>query len=325
MTLYLVIPCYNEESVLPLTSRAVGDTLQSLTDQGLICSDSRVLLVDDGSRDRTWEIIEELHRQDVRFEGVRLSRNRGHQNALLAGLSIAAERCDCAISMDADLQDDVGAIAEMLQRHAEGYDVVYGVRGSRPCDSPFKKTTALCFYRLMSAMGVELVYNHADFRLMSRRAIQGLLSFREVNLFLRGMVPLVGYPSTQVIYDRRERAAGTSKYPLSKMVAFALEGITSLSVKPIRLILALGLALLLLSSATLILLACLSLACRAIPLSAYLLVCLFLVCGLQLLALGTVGEYVGKIYLETKQRPRFIIDQLLLHDTQNESNRKENE
>ena len=234
MTLYLVIPCYNEEAVLPETSRRLAEKLTALTAAGKISADSRVLFVDDGSKDRTWALISECHRADRRFGGVKLSRNRGHQNALLAGLMTAKERCDAAISLDADLQDDLDAIDRMVDAFHEGYDIVYGVRSSRETDTFFKRTTAQGFYKFMKLMGVDIVYNHADFRLMSRRALEGLSGYEEVNLFLRGIVPLIGYPSTTVEYERHERFAGESKYPLKKMLAFAFDGITSFSVKPIR-------------------------------------------------------------------------------------------
>ena len=235
--IYIVVPCYNEEEVLPLTAEFLGKKLDDLTRSRRIHPGSRVLMVDDGSKDRTWKLIEELHEKDERFAGVKLSRNRGHQNALLAGLFEAARRrCDAAISMDADLQDDVDACDAMIERYMAGCDIVYGVRRHRATDTFFKRTTALGFYKIMNALGANTVYNHADYRLMSRRALEGLAEFSEVNLFLRGIVPMIGYPSDVVYYDRKERAAGESKYPLKKMLAFAIEGITSLSTKPIRMI-----------------------------------------------------------------------------------------
>ena len=228
--IYIVVPCYNEEEVLPLTAEFLGKKLDDLTRSRRIHPGSRVLMVDDGSKDRTWKLIEELHEKDERFAGVKLSRNRGHQNALLAGLFEAARRrCDAAISMDADLQDDVDACDAMIERYMAGCDIVYGVRRHRATDTFFKRTTALGFYKIMNALGANTVYNHADYRLMSRRALEGLAEFSEVNLFLRGIVPMIGYPSDVVYYDRKERAAGESKYPLKKMLAFAIEGITSLS------------------------------------------------------------------------------------------------
>ena len=240
--LYFVVPCYNEEEVLPLTAGTLSRKLDELCGAGKIDRQSRILLVDDGSRDRTWELIEGLHREDGRFKGLKLSRNRGHQNALLAGLSEAALHCDAAISLDADLQDDVDACDQMIERFKAGCDIVYGVRKRRTTDSAFKRLTAESFYKLMNLLGANTVYNHADFRLMSCRALKGLEEFTEVNLFLRGIVPMIGYPSDVVYYDRKERAAGESKYPLGKMLAFAIEGITSLSIKPIRLITFTGIA-----------------------------------------------------------------------------------
>ena len=245
--LYIVVPCYNEEAVLPETSRRLREKLETLAAMGKISPQSRVLFVNDGSKDRTWEIIRALHEECPLFSGVDLTRNRGHQNALLAGLMTAKDRCDMAISMDADLQDDVDAVDAMVDKFQEGCDIVYGVRSSRAKDTFFKRFTAEGFYRLMSLMGAETVFNHADYRLMSRRALEGLSQFREVNLFLRGIVPMVGYPSAVVEYERGERFAGESKYPLKKMLSFAMEGITSLSTKPIRYITLLGFLIFLVS------------------------------------------------------------------------------
>ena len=239
-TLYVVVPCYKEEAVLPETAKRLREKLHALIDQGKIASGSRILFVNDGSKDRTWEIIEGLHAQDPIYSGVNLSRNRGHQNALLAGLLTAVQYADMMVSMDADLQDDINAMDAMIDRYHEGYDVVYGVRSARKTDTAFKRMTAEGFYKLMRAMGVEIVFNHADYRLMSRRAVEGLAQFEEVNLFLRGIVPQIGYPWTCVEYERAARFAGESKYPLKKMIAFALDGITSFSVKPMRLILFVG-------------------------------------------------------------------------------------
>ena len=247
MKLYLVIPCYNEEEVLPETSKRLKEKYTALMSAGKIDADSKIVFVNDGSKDRTWEMVCDLHKTDPVFRGVCLSRNKGHQNALMAGLMTVKSECDAAISMDADLQDDINAIDEMVDRYLEGYEVVYGVRSSRKKDTFFKRTTAQGFYKVMRAMGVETVYNHADYRLMSRRALEALSEFEEVNLFLRGIVPLVGFKSTQVTYERGERFAGESKYPLKKMLAFATEGITSMSVKPIRMIATLGILVFLFS------------------------------------------------------------------------------
>lgn len=312
--LYIVVPCYNEEEVLPETNRRLVAKLDALVSAGRVASDSRVLYVDDGSRDATWRVIEELHRQYKQVEGIKLARNRGHQNALLAGLMTAMELADVTISMDADLQDDIDAIDAMLQKRAEGCDVVYGVRGDRSSDTAFKRMTAQGFYRVMSLMGVDMVYNHADYRLMSSMALRGLSQFGEVNLFLRGMVPLVGYPSATVEYQRGERFAGESKYPLSKMLNFALDGITSLSIKPIRFITLLGFVIFAVSIGMLIYSVARYFAGATVTGWASIVVSVWAIGGLQLLAIGVIGEYLGKIYLETKARPRYIIETQLSQD-----------
>ena len=310
--LYLVIPCYNEEEVLPETARRLRDKMTGLMAAGRISPKSRVLFVDDGSKDRTWELIARLHREDPLFSGAKLSRNRGHQNALLGGLTAAVDRgAQVTISMDADLQDDIDAIDGFLDRYQEGYQVVYGVRSDRTTDTAFKRDTAQAFYKLMSWMGAEVVYNHADYRLMSRRAVEELLRFKEVNLFLRGMVPLVGFPSAQVTYKRGERFAGQSKYPLKKMLAFAINGLTSFSVKPIRLVLALGVLLGGLAALGLVIALVTALLGADVSGLWWLGLSLWLLGGIQLAALGVVGEYVGKIYLETKARPSFILETVL--------------
>ena len=307
--IYIVVPCYNEEEVLPLTAEFLGKKLDDLTRSRRIHPGSRVLMVDDGSKDRTWKLIEELHEKDERFAGVKLSRNRGHQNALLAGLFEAARRrCDAAISMDADLQDDVDACDAMIERYMGGCDIVYGVRRHRATDTVFKRTTALGFYKIMNALGANTVYNHADYRLMSRRALEGLAEFSEVNLFLRGIVPMIGYPSDVVYYDRKERAAGESKYPLKKMLAFAIEGITSLSTKPIRMITFMGIAAFFVSIGFLIWAVVDFFRGNTITGWASMMVSIWFIGGLLLLSVGIVGEYVGKIYLESKHRPRYIIE-----------------
>ncbi len=311
MKLYLVIPCYNEEEVLPETAARVREKLRTLIESGQISPESRVVFVDDGSRDRTWELIEELHTSDPIYRGIKLSRNRGHQNALLAGLMTVKDECDAAVSMDADLQDDINAIDEMVARCREGYDVVYGVRSSRRKDSAFKRGTARAFYKLMRLMGVETVYDHADYRLMTSRALNGLAEFREVNLFLRGLVPLVGFRSTTVLYERGERFAGKSKYPLKKMLAFAFEGITSLSVKPIRMIAALGVFIFAVSIGILIYSLIRHFCGYTITGWTSLAISIWALGGIQLLAIGTIGEYIGKIYLETKHRPAFLVEEYL--------------
>lgn len=305
--LYLVIPCYNEEAVLPLTSGKLLEKLESLTAAKTIAHTSRILFVDDGSRDRTWEIIRENCARDIHFSGLKLSRNRGHQNALLAGLMHAKDRADIAISLDADMQDDINAIDEFIAAFSNGHDIVYGVRSKRDADSRFKRGTALAFYRLMHAMGVESVYNHADYRLLSRRALEHLADYREVNLFLRGIIPLVGFRSTQVLYERHERAAGESKYPFRKMLAFAVDGITSFSIKPLRLITALGFLIFIVSILALAYSLIAKLMGATVAGWTAIIASIWLLGGLQLLSLGIMGEYIGKIYSEVKARPRFIV------------------
>lgn len=309
--LYVVIPCYNEEEVLSETSKRLKEKLAALISVGKIAKDSRICFVNDGSADSTWDIIKRLHDEDNIFSGINLSRNRGHQNALLCGLMTVMDNADMVISMDADLQDDINAMDEMIDKYLTGVDIVYGVRSKRTTDTFFKRITAEGFYKLMDMMGAKTVFNHADYRLMSKRALEGLAGYREVNLFLRGIVPMVGYKSDIVYYERGERFAGESKYPLSKMLQFAVEGVTSLSVKPIRYITALGFFIFLMSIAILIY----SLIRHAIGQTIQgwttLMVSIWAIGGLILLALGIVGEYVGKIYLETKARPRFIVEQFL--------------
>ena len=309
--LYIVVPCYNEEEVLPETARRLRAKMTALTEAGKIAPDSRVLFVNDGSRDRTWDIIRSLHESDPLFSGLDLSRNRGHQNALLAGLMTAKDRCDMAISMDADLQDDINAVDEMVDKYLDGCDIVYGVRSSRTTDTFFKRFTAESFYRLMNFLGANVVFNHADYRLLSCRALEGLAQFKEVNLFLRGIVPMIGYRTDTVEYARGERFAGESKYPLKKMLSFAMEGITSLSTKPIRYITLLGFLIFLVSIAMLIY-SVIRWAMGATIIGWASLICsVWAIGGLILLSLGVIGEYIGKIYLETKGRPRFLIRELL--------------
>ena len=305
------MPCYNEEEVLPETSRRLREKLETLMAAGKISGESRILFVNDGSKDKTWKIISALHAQCPLFCGVDLTRNRGHQNALLAGLMTAKNRADAVISMDADLQDDVNAVDEMVDKFLEGVDIVYGVRSSRKTDTFFKRFTAEGFYRVMNAMGAETVFNHADYRLMSRRALEGLAEFKEVNLFLRGIVPMIGYRTDTVEYERGERFAGESKYPLKKMLAFAMEGITSLSVKPLRMITGLGFFIFLVSLIMIIYNLVRWVGGNTVTGWASLACSLWALGGLILLSLGVVGEYIGKIYLETKGRPRFLIRQVL--------------
>jgi glycosyltransferase involved in cell wall biosynthesis len=309
--LYIVIPCYNEEEVLPETAKRLKTKLKALMGEGKLSPQSRVLFVNDGSKDRTWVQIQELHQSDPMFSGVDLSRNRGHQNALLAGLMTAKDRCDAAISMDADLQDDIDAVDAMLDKFRAGCDIVYGVRSARKKDTFFKRFTAEAFYRLMNAMGAETVFNHADYRLMSRRALEGLAQFKEVNLFLRGIVPMIGYTSATVEYERGERFAGESKYPLKKMLAFAMEGITSMSTRPIRWITGLGFLIFLVSILMLIYSIVRWATGATITGWASVICSVWAIGGLILLSLGVIGEYIGKIYLETKERPRFLIREVL--------------
>ena len=309
--LYIVVPCYNEEEVLPETSRRLREKVSALIAEGKISDRSRILFVNDGSRDRTWQLISELHDSDHIFSGVNLSRNRGHQNALLAGLMTAKEKCDMAISMDADLQDDVDAVDGMVEKYYAGCDIVYGVRSSRKKDTFFKRFTAEGFYRVMNALGAETVFNHADYRLLSRRALEGLSQFKEVNLFLRGIVPMIGYTAGTVEYERGERFAGESKYPLKKMLAFAMEGITSLSTKPIRFITGLGFLIFLVSIIMLITFIVKWAMGMTVAGWASVICSVWAIGGLILLSLGVIGEYIGKIYLETKGRPRFLIWEVL--------------
>lgn len=307
--LYLVVPCYNEEQVLPLTAPLFRGKLQALIDAGRISADSRVLYVNDGSRDGTWSVIRSLAESDPLAEGMALSRNRGHQNALLAGLMTAMERADATVSIDADGQDDIDAVDEMLTEYEAGCDVVYGVRSDRATDTGFKRGTAHLFYKLMTGLGVECVYDHADYRLMSRRALEGLAQFNEVNLFLRGMVPLVGYRCGTVAYRRTPRMAGESHYPLHKMLALALNGITSLSVKPLRLITGLGLGVSLISLIMIVWsVVRYFVGATVTGWSSLMCVVLFLG-GIQLLCIGVLGEYIGKIYAEVKRRPRYIVSE----------------
>ncbi|MGG7153459.1 glycosyltransferase family 2 protein [Clostridium neonatale] len=305
--LYLVIPCYNEQEVLYETSKRLLDKITKMISDNIISKQSRIIFINDGSKDKTWEIIQELNDSDKLFGGINLSRNRGHQNALLAGLMTAKDYADMVISLDADLQDDVDVIDKFVEEYYNGSDIVYGVRSSRETDTFFKRTTALAFYKLMSNLGVESIYNHADYRLMSRRALEGLEQFKEVNLFLRGMIPLIGYKHSIVEYERHERFAGESKYPLKKMISFALDGITSLSVKPIRMITGLGVIIFLISIITLIYSIIVKFIGKTVIGWTSLTISLWMLGGIQLLSLGIIGEYIGKIYNETKQRPRFII------------------
>jgi len=316
---YLVIPCYNEEEVLPETNRRLTEKMNTMVTQGLADEKSRILYVDDGSRDKTWSLIQEYHQANPVVRGIKLAHNRGHQNALLAGLMTAMQDCDCAISLDADLQDDVDAIDEFVKKYLDGCDVVYGVRNKRDTDTFFKRFTAEGFYKVMKMLGADIVFNHADYRLMSRRALEGLSEYREVNLFLRGIVPLIGYRSDYVYYDRHERFAGESKYPLKKMLSFAMDGITSFSVKPLKMISNLGILLSILSVLGLIYALISYFTNNAVAGWTAIVSSIWLLGGIQLLCVGMVGTYVGKIYSEVKARPRFRIETNLKDEEPNSS------
>ena len=309
--LYLAIPCYNEEEVLWDSAEKLLNKYYDLMSAGKITDDSKIVFIDDGSRDRTWDIISDLHNQNAIFQGIKLSRNRGHQNALLCGLMTLKDNADAVISIDADLQDDINVFDEMIDKFEAGCDVVYGVRSKRETDTFFKRFTAEAFYKILNKMGAKVIFNHADFRLMSRRALEAFSLYRETNIFLRGMVPLIGYKSDVVKYERSERLAGESKYPLKKMLALAWEGITSLSIQPIRMITWLGLIIFLISL-IMIIYSIISF-CVGATVSGWAstLCSIWALGGLQLLAIGIIGEYIGKIYLETKRRPRFIVERYL--------------
>ena len=308
-SLYIVIPCYNEEAVLPITAPLFRDKLLSLSSQGKISPDSRVLFVNDGSKDNTWNLICQLAKEDEHYMGICLSRNRGHQNALLAGLMEAKDKCDITISIDCDGQDDINAMDAMVDEYLSGAEIVYGVRSKRDTDTFFKRFTAESFYKLMKWMGADTVYNHADYRLVSSRALKEFANFKEVNIFLRGMFPLVGFKSTCVYYERHERIAGESHYPLKKMLALAFDGITSLSIKPIRIITGLGVFISLAAFALIIYALVSYFTGNVVSGWASSLIVTCFLGGIQLICLGVIGEYVGKIYMETKARPRFIISQ----------------
>ena len=310
--LCIVVPCFNEAEALPVASSLMVDKLASLAQKGLVAADSSVLFVDDGSQDDTWRIIEGLARDHDCCEGLKLSRNQGHQNALLAGLMAAREDYDLTITIDCDGQDDMDAMDKMIAAYLEGDEVVYGVRSSRKVDTFFKRFTAESFYRLLNAMGVEAVFNHADYRLLSSKALEALAQFKEVNLFLRGMVPLLGFSSSQVDYERRERIAGKSHYPFAKMMGLALDGITSLSIKPIRIITWMGFIMAVLSLVGIIWAVVMHLTGNTITGWASMLCAVLFIGGLQLIALGVIGEYVGRIYLEAKGRPRYIVEKTTL-------------
>lgn len=316
--LYIVIPCYNEEEVLPVTSGMFRDEIRDLIEKDKISSESRVLFVDDGSKDSTWQIISSLALEDPVFTGIRQSRNRGHQSSVLAGLMEAKDRADIVISIDCDGQDDVTAMEDMVDAYADGCDIVYGIRSNRASDTFFKRSSAQLYYKLLNAMGAEVVYNHADYRLTSSRVLREFANFKEVNLYLRGMFPLVGFKSTSVYYERHERLAGSSHYSLAKMLGLAFDGITSLSIKPIRMIAAFGAIMSFLSFIGIIWAVVDRFMGNTVPGWASTVVIIFLTCGLQMLSLGVIGEYIGKIYMEAKHRPRYIISEKT-YDDANES------
>ena len=313
-TLYIVVPCYNEEEVLHETTKRLKEKLDKLIKNKKIKKDSKVLYVNDGSKDNTWAIIEEINKNDKMFTGISLSRNRGHQNALVAGLLTAKEHADIIISMDADLQDDINAIDEMIEKNYNGCDIVYGVRNKREKDSWFKRTTAEGFYKFMKIMGVDVVFNHADYRLTSKRVLDNFADYHEVNLFLRGIFPLIGFKSDIVYYERNERFAGVSKYPLKKMLNFAWDGITSFSVKPIRMVLNIGIIMFVISIIMLIYALTVKILGNTVSGWTFIICSIWMIAGVQMLSLGIIGEYIGKIYSETKARPRFIIEKNLSND-----------
>ena len=315
--LWIVIPCYNEQEVLPITAPMFLEKLNRLIDSGKVSNKSRILFVNDGSKDETWEIIKNISRQDKHFLGISQSRNRGHQNAVLSGLMEAKDYADITISIDCDGQDDINAMDEMIEKYMDGYDVVYGVRNDRTTDTIFKRFTAQTYYKLLNKLGVEVVYNHADYRLISSRVLNEFKNFKEVNIFLRGLIPLVGFKSTSVYYKRNERLAGESHYPLFKMIALAADGITSLSIKPIRFVTTLGIVMSFVSFLGIIWAIITALTGNTVSGWASLVCIVSLIGGLQLFSLGIIGEYVGKTYLETKQRPRYIISERTYEHTQN--------
>ena len=316
-SLYIVIPCYNEEAVLPITAPMFLNKINSLIEQGLCNDKSKVVFVNDGSKDSTWDIIQNLAKENDKYAGVTLTRNRGHQNALLAGLMWAKDRCDVTISIDCDGQDDINAMDEMMKNYRDGCHVVYGVRSKRDTDTFFKRVTAEGFYKFMTLMGADTVFNHAYYRLMSKEALEGLAQFKEVNLFLRGTVPMVGYKSTSVYYERFERIAGESHYPFSKMLNLALNGITSLSVKPLRYITGLGVVMSLASFIAILWAIITKIAGHAISGWTSMICVMAFLGGIQLFCLGVIGEYIGKIYSETKARPRYIIEKTTEDEKEN--------
>lgn len=309
--LYIVIPCYNEEEVLPETIKHLKNKMTNLINDNKLSPKSKVMFINDGSKDNTWKIIKTIHKKDNLFTGISLSRNRGHQNALLCGLLNAKEKADIIISMDADLQDDISAIDEMLKKYCEGNQIVYGVRKSRKEDSFFKKNSAKLFYKTMNFFGVDILYNHADYRLTTKKVLNELEHFNEVNLFLRGIFPLIGFKYDIVYYDRKKRYAGKTKYPLNKMINFGLDGITSFSIKPLRLVLNLGITILLVSLFISITSLIMCLANNSITTWNYIFHSIWISTGLQMTSIGVIAEYIGKINIETKKRPPYIVEKSL--------------
>ena len=309
--LYIVIPCYNEEEVLDITTKELTKKINSLLKKNLIDKNSKVMYIDDGSNDNTWSKIKDIHNRNKQFTGLKLSRNKGHQNALLAGLMTSKKYADITISMDADLQDDVNVIDKMLDEYNKGSEVVYGVRSSRKKDSLFKRKTAEGFYKFMKLMGVEIVFNHADCRLLSRKALDALEQYNEVNIFLRGIIPQLGYKTSIVYYERNKRVAGNSKYPFHKMLKFAIEGITSFSVRPLKMITGLGFIMTIFSFIMLVYALVVKILGKTVDGWTFIVVSIWLVSSIQMLSLGVIGEYIGKIYSETKNRPRYIIEEEL--------------
>lgn len=311
MTLFLVVPCYNEEAVLEDTVRQLSDKLERMMAKGLISGDSRMVFVDDGSKDQTWQLIEAANDRSTLVDGIKLAKNSGHQNAVLAGMMSVMDQCDAVITLDADLQDDIEVLDRFVEEFYKGSQIVYGVRSCRSSDTFFKRTSAQGFYKILSRMGIEIVYNHADYRLMSRRALHELAGYKEVNLFLRGIVPLLGFQTSQVTYERKERMAGESKYPLKKMLALAMDGITSFSIKPIRFIATMGILLFLASLVMLIVFIVKDAMGVTVAGWSTIVISIWGIGGLQLLAIGIIGEYIGKIYMEAKGRPRYIVEKCL--------------
>lgn len=306
--LYLIIPCYNEEEILPYTFKEIAKEMDYLLKNSLIDKESKIIFIDDGSKDKTWDLIKKETKKNSLIKGLKLSKNKGHQNALLAGLNYSVDKADIVISMDADLQDDINAIENMIEEYKKGSEIVYGVRSSRKKDSWFKRTTAQKFYKIMKRLGVELIYNHADYRLLSKKALEFLLQYNEVNLFLRGIIPDIGLKNSIVYYERKERLAGITKYPLKKMINFALEGLTSFSIKPLKMITSVGFIISIFSFIIMVYSLVVKILGYTVPGWTFITISIWLIGGIQMLFLGIIGEYIGKIYAETKHRPKYFIE-----------------